>query len=222
MRVTANWAGGSSAAPRLAYEETAVEQRFDRQRPRPTRAKRIIDVTVAGTALLVTLPFLALTWGLVRLTSPGPGIFWSQRVGLNGQRFWMPKFRTMTVGSRVISREAAREGDVNLTPIGNFLRKASIDELPQLWSVLVGHMSLIGPRALIPDDIANEARSRYNEIYMIRPGISGLAQIKGRNLVTPRKKALYDRFYAMNSTVRVDFWIIGQTIKILWDTKLIK
>ena len=184
--------------------------------------KRAVDVVVSALALIgLTVPLLFI-WVAVKLTSPGPGLFWSDRVGRNGKIFKMPKFRTMTVCSRVVSRETAASGDITLTPIGEFLRKTSLDELPQFFSVLVGDMSLIGPRPVLPDDEASGLRSVCERTMKIRPGITGLAQIKGRNFVSPRQKARYDSFYAQKMCAIFDFKIIGETLKVLRRTDLVQ
>jgi O-antigen biosynthesis protein WbqP len=108
--------------------------------------KRWFDVGVSGFLLLFLLPFLLCVWVAVKVTSKGPGLYWSRRVGLGGGLFMMPKFRTMQVEAPSMPREAFDATCGYLTPIGQFLRKLSIDELPQLWSVVVGDMSLVGPR----------------------------------------------------------------------------
>lgn len=184
--------------------------------------KRVIDLIGAITLLAVLSPLLIVVWGLVRVTSKGPGIFWSKRVGREGRIFNMPKFRTMTTCSKVMSRELATDEDCKLTPIGGFLRKSSLDELPQLVSILMGHMSFIGPRPVLPDDGATALRQHYHELTKVRPGITGLAQVKGRNLVTIRDKVRYDAFYAREMCLLLDAKIILKTVGILHRTELIK
>ena len=108
--------------------------------------KRGMDIIVSGTALLLVTPLLLVLFALVRVTSRGPAVFWSARTGYQGESFMMPKLRTMTQCSKVMSREDAVMSDVSVTRLGHILRKTSLDELPQLWCVLRGDMSLIGPR----------------------------------------------------------------------------
>ena len=219
-------AGALGNLVRDDYNTSTVESRALILRGHNTRrlsfVKRVVDFSVATSFLFFCFPLLLAIWCTVRATSQGPGLFWSKRVGLGGRTFWMPKFRTMELGSKLLSREIAGSSDFKMTPIGDFLRRTSIDELPQLWSVMLGDMSLIGPRALLPNDIAGPERAKYPDIYTVRPGISGLAQIKGRNIVTPRRKALYDIFYVRRTRPKFDLWIFWQTLIIIVDRKIIK
>ena len=184
--------------------------------------KRVMDVGVSGVLLLFLLPFLAMVWAVVRVTSRGPGLYWSRRVGFGGRIFMMPKFRTMPVGTRQIAREAFEAGGGCTTSIGQFLRKLSIDELPQLWSVLVGDMSLVGPRPLLGNDPTTAIRqSRFPQCFGVRPGITGLAQVKGRNSVKPLAKARYDAFYAVRCSLGVDVHILLATARAVLDVRRI-
>jgi O-antigen biosynthesis protein WbqP len=173
-------------------------------------------MALASAALVALAPLLLVLWALVRLTSPGPGLHWSERVGANGRTFMMPKLRTMAKDSPQVAREQLIGGAELTTPLGKHLRRLSLDELPQLYSVVRGDMSLIGPRPLMPSDPGAAARWRFAASLRVRPGMSGLAQVKGRNLVTPRRKARYDAFYARRATLRMDAWLIGVTLRILF------
>lgn len=184
--------------------------------------KRIIDVVSASILLLMLAPLMCIVFIAVKLTSNGPGLFWSTRVGLNGQPFNMPKFRTMTIESKLMSREIATDSDIKLTKIGNLLRKSSLDELPQLWNVLRGDMSLIGPRPLLVNDHAEGERSQRPEIYNVKPGITGLAQVNGRNYVTPRNKSRYDAFYAERVCMILDAKIAIKTVRAVLKSEMIK
>jgi len=184
--------------------------------------KRCIDMLGAAILLVFLLPVMVGLYIAVSVTSEGPALFWSQRVGRKGRTFNMPKFRTMTVGSKVMARELATDDDCRLTPIGGLLRKSSLDELPQLWSIILGHMSFIGPRPLLPCDEGSVSRQEYAEIANIRPGITGLAQVNGRNLVNPRDKARYDVFYARRVCLILDVKILLPTFKILTRTEMVK
>lgn len=166
--------------------------------------KRLIDVAFASFGLVFLSPLLIVFWMLVRLTSPGPGLFWSERVGLGGRMFRMPKFRTMRVGVPVQRLEELDKPERFYTPIGRFLRKSSIDELPQLWSVLKGDMSLVGPRPVLPTDRTAIERQILGCPLKVRPGITGLAQVRGRNSVTPRNKARYDALYSRRCCIMLD------------------
>lgn len=174
--------------------------------------KRVIDVVVASIALVFLLPILLPVALLVRLTSKGPALFWTERVGLNSRHFRMPKFRTMRVDAPIVSKELLEDPRAYDTPIGRALRASSVDELPQLWCVLIGQMSLVGPRPLLPTDPATFERGRLGCPLRVRPGITGLAQIRGRNLVSPRLKARYDAVYARKSHFGTDIWIKYKTI----------
>ncbi|HAH10785.1 MAG TPA: hypothetical protein DCL48_11865 [Alphaproteobacteria bacterium] len=188
---------------------------FGVRRPLPDRPlKRLADIVLASFVLLLGSPLLLGLWVLVRLSSRGPGLYWSERLGRNGRVFWMPKFRSMYVDAPVVPREQLDGAVSHITPVGNLLRNSSLDELPQIWSILVGDMSIIGPRPLLPTDPGIRARWDFPEAMAIRPGVTGMAQVRGRNLVSPRKKARYDAFYAKRGRWLVDIFV-------LWHTALI-
>ncbi len=149
----------------------------------------------------------------VRLTSPGPILYWSERVGRNNKLFKMPKFRSMFVGTPTVATHLLVDAESHLTPIGNFLRKSSMDELPQLWSILIGDMSFIGPRpALFNQYDLIELRTQLG-VHELLPGLTGWAQVNGRDeLLIPQKVAL-DAEYLLHRS----FWL---DIKILWLTFL--
>jgi O-antigen biosynthesis protein WbqP len=159
---------------------------------------------------------------LVRLTSKGPALFWSERTGYKGTPFMMPKLRTMTQESKVMSRESAKASDISFTPIGRALRKTSLDELPQLWCVFKGEMSLIGPRPLLVNDRAASQRRARPEIYTVKPGITGLAQINGRNFISMRNKVRYDAFYAERVCLFLDAKILYRTVGTVFNFKLVQ
>jgi O-antigen biosynthesis protein WbqP len=175
--------------------------------------KRLFDVALcvlAATVLLVPIAVVAL---LVRLTSPGPALYWSDRVGKNNNTFKMPKFRSMRVGTPAVATHLLADPKSVLTPIGSFIRKTSLDELPQLWSILVGDMSFVGPRpALFNQYDLIELRTQKG-VHTLVPGLTGWAQVNGRDeLPIPQKVAL-DAEYLQ----RQGFWF---DIKILWLTLL--
>lgn len=177
--------------------------------------KRIFDVTLAGLALAFMLPLLLATALVVKLTSPGPVLFWSARDDGRGGTFMMPKFRTMLVGAPVQPREQFVNAFASMTPPGDFLRKSSIDELPQILPVLAGKMSLIGPRPLLPGDPAVYQRKLLSGQYQPKPGITGLAQVSGRNTLSPRRKARYDQFYTQYWSWNLDLWILIRTVNVV-------
>ena len=175
--------------------------------------KRLFDLVlglVAAAVLLVPIVVVAM---LVRLTSSGPALYWSDRVGRHNKIFKMPKFRSMRVGTPAVATHLLANPKAHLTPIGSFLRKSSLDELPQLWSILVGDMSFVGPRpALFNQHDLIELRTQKN-VHALVPGLTGWAQVNGRDeLPIPLKVAL-DAEYLQ----RQGFWF---DIKILWLTFL--
>lgn len=184
--------------------------------------KRCIDVFISGIGLLALFPLLFVLCVLIKLTSRGPAIFWSERTGYNGKTFRMPKLRTMTEGSKVMSREIADKTDISITPLGYILRKSSLDELPQLWCVLKGDMSLIGPRPLLVNDQAARQRNARPEIFAVKPGITGLAQVNGRNFISMKNKVRYDAFYANRVCLFLDMKILYRTIGTVFNTKLVQ
>jgi O-antigen biosynthesis protein WbqP len=175
--------------------------------------KRMADVVLSVILLAFVFPLLVLVWCAVRLDSPGPGLFRTVRVGRNGRLFVMPKFRTMATSSPLAPRESlGADAEPFISPLGRLLRRSSIDELPQLWSILRGDMSFIGPRPLLPDDAAAIVRQSFPASLRATPGISGLSQVRGRNYVTPRRKARYDSFYAKHVGWRMDLFIAWSTL----------
>jgi O-antigen biosynthesis protein WbqP len=153
--------------------------------------KRIFDLLLAlSAAVFLVLPFVLVSL-LVRLTSSGPVLYWSDRVGRDNKIFIMPKFRTMQVGTPALATHLLINPDAYLTPIGSFLRKSSLDELPQIWSIIKGDMSFVGPRpALFNQTDLVELRTRA-KVHQLTPGLTGWAQINGRDeLPIPQKVAL--------------------------------
>lgn len=173
--------------------------------------KRILDLVLVLVALFFLLIPLSVVALLVRVTSPGPVLYWSDRVGRNNAIFRMPKFRSMRVGTPAVATHLLANPDDYLTPIGSFLRKTSLDELPQLWSILVGDMSFVGPRpALYNQHDLIALRTQYG-IHEIPPGLTGWAQINGRDeLPIPRKVEL-DKEYLLRHSVIFDFKILFLT-----------
>jgi O-antigen biosynthesis protein WbqP len=175
--------------------------------------KRLMDLVLGVVAVAVLVMPIAIVAVLVRLTSSGPALYWSDRVGRNNKIFKMPKFRSMRVGTPAVATHLLANPKAHLTPIGSFLRKSSLDELPQLWSIVVGDMSFVGPRpALFNQHDLIELRTQKN-VHILVPGLTGWAQVNGRDeLPIPQKVAL-DAEYLL----RQCFWF---DIKILWLTFL--
>ncbi|WP_419255860.1 sugar transferase [Caulobacter sp. ErkDOM-YI] len=174
--------------------------------------KRVFDVAAAAVGLWVLLAPLAALWLLVRVTSPGPALYWSQRVGKDSRLFWMPKFRTMRIDTPEVATHLLNDPDHWLTPIGAPLRRLSLDELPQLWSVLVGDMSLVGPRpALFNQDDLIAARSAAG-VDKLRPGVTGWAQINGRDELSIPDKVALDADYLARRSLGFDLVILVKTV----------
>lgn len=174
--------------------------------------KRLFDlvlVLVIGIVFAVPLLLVALA---VRLTSHGPVLYWSDRVGRNKQIFKMPKFRSMQIGTPAVATHLLTNPDAYLTPIGSFLRKSSLDELPQLWSILKGDMSLVGPRpALFNQHDLIELRSRAG-VDQLLPGLTGWAQINGRDELPIAEKVALDIEYLQQRSTWLDIKIVFVTI----------
>ncbi len=166
-------------------------------------------VLVMGIGLAIPLLLVALA---VRLTSHGPVLYWSDRVGRNQHIFKMPKFRSMQIGTPALATHLLKHPDTYLTPIGSFLRKSSLDELPQLWSILKGDMSFVGPRpALFNQYDLIELRSRTG-VDRLLPGLTGWAQINGRDELPSAEKAALDLEYLQQQSTWLDIKIIFMTI----------
>ena len=173
---------------------------------------RIFNLVATLLAMLVfSIPF-CIVWVLVRVTSPGPAIHWSKRIGINNAIFLMPKFRTMRIDTPQVATHLLNDGQKWLTPIGSFLRKSSLDELPQLWSVLKGDMSLVGPRpALFNQYDLRDLRTAHG-VHLLPPGVTGWAQINGRDELSIEEKVVYDAFYLKERSLAFDLKIIFLTI----------
>jgi len=173
--------------------------------------KRLLDLllaVMAGIFLLVPMTLIGLS---VRLSSRGPALFWSDRMGRNNQIFKMPKFRSMKLDTPAVATHLLPSPDTYLTPIGGFLRRSSLDELPQLWSILKGDMSFVGPRpALFNQQDLIELRTKTG-VHLLMPGLTGWAQINGRDeLPIPLKVAL-DVEYLHRRSLAFDIYIIFLT-----------
>jgi O-antigen biosynthesis protein WbqP len=173
--------------------------------------KRVLDlalVTLAGFVLLIPVILVTLA---VRVTSKGPALYWSDRVGRNNQIFKMPKFRSMQVGTPAVATHLLSNPDAYLTPIGSFLRKSSLDELPQLWSIFKGDMSFVGPRpALFNQHDLIELRTQAG-VHRLTPGLTGWAQINGRDELPIPEKVKLDIEYLHRQSLLFDIKIIFLT-----------
>ena len=198
-------------------------------------AKRLIDVALSLTLIVMTLPLLLLLCCMVRMTSSGPAFFRQERVGRNMRSFTMLKLRTMYVGNHdeihrnyvthLLSAEEPTangddglfklDGDPRVTRMGAWLRRTSLDELPQLFNVLRGEMSLVGPRPVLPWE-AELFEERYRRRFLVKPGISGLWQVSGRSRLTMREALELDIEYAARQSLALDLSIILRTVPALF------
>jgi O-antigen biosynthesis protein WbqP len=179
--------------------------------------KRIFDILLSLAILIVLAIPMLLIMVLVRLTSKGPAIYWSKRVGMNGEIFEMPKFRSMQVDTPTVATHLMEKPDDFLSSIGAFLRRSSLDELPQLFSILKGNMSFIGPRPALFNQQDLILLRKKNGIDRVKPGITGWAQVNGRDELSIVDKVGFDVEYVNNQSLLFD-------LKILWMTfvKVIK
>ncbi|PFH10702.1 O-antigen biosynthesis protein WbqP [Collimonas sp. PA-H2] len=174
--------------------------------------KRIFDLLSSLLLLSILALPLFLVALLVRLSSPGPILYWSNRVGRNNKIFLMPKFRTMKIETPVVATHLLNNSNRFLTPIGSFLRKSSLDELPQLWSIVKGEMSLVGPRpALFNQDDLITLRTEFG-VESLLPGLTGWAQINGRDELSIQEKVRLDAEYLRRQSFLLDMKIILLTV----------
>lgn len=183
--------------------------------------KRVLDVVLAATAAVLLLPLAIAVALAAKVSSPGPALYWSDRSGRYGRIFRMPKFRTMKVGTPAVATHLMEDAPSVLTPVGGFLRRTSLDEIPQLWSVLVGDMSIVGPRPALfnQDDLI--ALRRQAGVDRLRPGITGWAQINGRDELPIPVKVAFDREYLDRQSLLFDLRIMLSTARKLLGDKTV-
>lgn len=178
--------------------------------------KRLLDLLLALTLVpLLALPLLSLALA-VRLTSPGPALYWSDRVGRHNRIFRMPKFRSMRTDTPAVATHLLDQPAQYLTPIGSFLRKSSLDELPQLWSILTGDMSFVGPRPALFNQHDLIALRTERGIDALAPGLTGWAQINGRDELPIAVKVDFDHWYLQHRSLRLDLLILWRTARKVW------
>ncbi len=192
-----------------------------RRKPLQRALKRLLDIIVSATALLVLAPLLVAAALAVKLTSPGPILFAQERVGMRGRHFRMLKFRSMTANAEQLKAELLHKNersgpafklrsDPRVTPVGRWLRKYSIDELPQLLNVLRGEMSLVGPRPAIPEEVSHYAAWQRRRLS-VRPGLTCVWQVSGRDAVSFGSWMVMDMRY-------IDHWNLGEDLKLILRT----
>ena len=178
--------------------------------------KRVFDLCLGGVAALMLALPIAVVALLVRLTSSGPALYWSDRVGRNNAIFRMPKFRSMRVGTPAVATHLLADPKSHLTPIGSFLRKSSLDELPQLWSILVGDMSFVGPRPALFNQGDLIALRTECGVHELLPGLTGWAQVNGRDEVPIPEKVKLDAEYLKRQSLWFDITVLWMTfVKVL-------
>ena len=173
--------------------------------------KRVFDICLGCLAALILFVPVLLVAIAVRLTSKGPALYWSDRVGRNNVIFKMPKFRSMRVGTPAVATHLLTDARSHLTPIGSFLRKSSLDELPQLWSILAGDMSFVGPRPALFNQQDLIALRTEQGVHTLVPGLTGWAQVNGRDELPIPEKVILDAAYLKRQSLWFD-------IRILWLT----
>ncbi len=177
--------------------------------------KRAFDFTVSLLLIIILFPVFVLLSLIVLIDAGTPVIFRQYRVGKDNKLFYIYKFRTMRRNTRNAATADLKDADKYITKSGKFLRKTSLDELPQLVNVLLGDMSFVGPRPLIPEEKEiRELRKKYN-VYSVRPGITGLAQVNGRDNLSIDEKALFDKEYIDKQSILLDIKILFKTVLVV-------
>ena len=197
--------------------------------PRARVLKRVIDILLVAAVGIVALPLIVAIAGLIKLTSPGPVFFGQRRYGRKGEPFLVWKFRSMVAdASQVLERclasnPALREewrrshkltNDPRVTRIGRFLRRTSLDELPQLWNILRGQMSFVGPRPIVAEEIARYGDS-YSLYKKVTPGLTGLWQVSGRNNTSYEQRVNFDLYYVRNWSLWLDLHVLARTVRVV-------
>ena len=174
--------------------------------------KRILDLVIAASAAIIfAFPYMLIVVA-VRLSSPGPAIYWSRRAGRLGQSFMMPKFLSMRVDTPEVATDKLTDTDRYITPFGSLLRRTSLDELPQIYSVLRGDMSIVGPRPALHNQYELIAQRAKLGVDQLRPGVTGWAQINGRDGIVLQDKLRFDQEYLQRQSLFFDIKIILLTV----------
>lgn len=189
-----------------------LPSRFSR---RDLLLKRLLDLTVGFAVFVVLLPVFLVVAGIIKLDSPGPVLFRQMRVGRNRRLFQMYKFRTMHVGTPELPTDKLATARSPVTRVGRYLRLASIDELPQLWNVVRGEMSLVGPRPVLYNHESILVLRDAEGLHVCKPGITGLAQINGRDAIDDAAKVAFDKDYLENFSLFLDVAILWRTVRVV-------
>lgn len=174
-----------------------------------------MDILLSLTGLALCLIPCLLIAIMIRASSSGPVLFWSDRVGRGNVLFRMPKFRTMAPDAPLIATPFLKDPERHVTPLGRILRRTSLDELPQLWSVLTGDMSIVGPRPALFNENRLIALRTQAGIHQLLPGLTGLAQVSGRDRLSLEEKVFFDRHYLQTRSLRADAWIMWRTLSVV-------
>lgn len=178
--------------------------------------KRILDIVISFSILLLTFPLLLLLMLLVALETAGSPLFLQTRVGKNCNEFTLIKLRSMVKNASELGSFQTAAGDARITRVGRFLRMASLDELPQMWNVLKGDMSLIGPRPETPQQQSLYTQDDWQLRHKVKPGITGLAQVSGRSSLSPETRLVFDLKYAASNDFFMDAKIAIKTLQVVF------
>jgi O-antigen biosynthesis protein WbqP len=207
--ITLEW----QTSPMQARPLTIYADLFYYESPAYQVLKRGIDLALALTGLAICSIPMILIAILVKLDSQGPALYWSYRVGKGNRLFRMPKFRTMHICTPETATCDLFHPDVYVTRFGRFLRQTSLDELPQIWNILIGNMSIVGPRPVIRSETQLITLRTQNQVHRLIPGLTGWAQIHGRDFVDVTRKVELDLHYLENRSFFMDLQIMGKTIR---------
>lgn len=177
--------------------------------------KRLFDIIFSIVAIVILALPMAVIAIIILATDGRPVVFRQERVGLGNKTFRIRKFRSMKVGTKNVATKDLKNSDDCITPIGKVLRKTSLDELPQLINILEGTMSFVGPRPLIPQEEHIRKMRAEKNVYSVRPGVTGLAQVNGRDLVTEEQKVNWDAEYVQNRSMLLDIKIMFKTVAVV-------
>jgi len=180
--------------------------------PIDTDMKRTLDIIISFMALVILSPLLACISIVIKITSEGSTLYWSDRIGKDNILFKMPKFRTMRIDTPIVASHLLANPDHWVTPSGAFLRKTSLDELPQIWSILIGDMSLVGPRPALFNQVDLIRARTAVGVHQLRPGLTGWAQINGRDEVSIEQKVALDHYYQQCKSFMLDIKILTKTV----------
>lgn len=181
--------------------------------------KRVFDIFFSLLAIIILAIPMAVIAIIIMATDGRPVVFRQERVGLGNKTFKIRKFRSMKVGTKNVATKHLANSDDCITPIGKVLRKTSLDELPQLINILEGTMSFVGPRPLIPQEEHIRKMREEKNVYSVRPGVTGLAQVNGRDMITDEQKVEWDAEYVQNHNMLMDIKILFKTVAVVFSGK---